>query len=87
MFMQLLTRAWFRPMIPPAVSRKGNIVRNVSVGQVSAADLTYAGSLIGLDYRINTARTLPRKMQSEIVIETASEDAFDAPVIPPAALL
>ena len=36
--------------------RKGNIVRNVSVGQVSAADLTYAGSLIGLDYRINTSQ-------------------------------
>lgn len=34
--------------------RKGNLERNLSVGQVDAADHTYAGALIGLDYRVNT---------------------------------
>lgn len=35
--------------------RKGNIYSNVSAGQISAPDHTYAGSLLGLDYRLTTS--------------------------------
>lgn len=35
--------------------RKGNLTGNISVGQVSAADLTYAGAILGMDYRITTS--------------------------------
>lgn len=37
--------------------RKGNITRCVSVGEVNAADATYAGSMVGLDYRIATSQS------------------------------
>lgn len=52
--------------------RKGNLTANISLGQVSAADLTYAGAIIGLDYRVSTS------VSSTIVME---DNYYDSTVI------